>query len=479
MMTNVDGGEVGERKGPEAPPPSRAAMVTFAVLFAMNLLDYLDRNILVAVQPQLKEARLVADNFEMGRLATYFLISYSLFSPIMGWLGDRWRRTRLLAIGIGLWSLATVGTAFARNYQDLALARSLLGIGEATYGVIAPTILMDLFARGRRARVMSAFYLAMPIGTALGFGLGGTLATRFGWQAAFLVVGLPGLLAAFAALALPEPIRGASEGIDTDRLRKHEAVGASREDYIDLMVNSSYTYSVFGMSAYTFAIGGMLYWIPLFLQNTRGMPQERALWILGLVSLPAAIVGMTAGGRVADRLSKTNPRALFLVPGLAMLASIPFVLLGLFARSTPLIFVGIFVAETLMFVNTGPCNAIIANVVMPNMRAAAYAVAIFAVHFLGDIWSPMLIGWMADTFGRPEMMNTLLGRAFAAVGALPTQQADQVPENILAGLLVVVPALLISAIVLLSGARHLPREMALMRAKLKAAPRPSAHPELN
>ena len=182
---------------------------------------------------------------------------------------------------------------------------------------------------------------------------------------------------------------------------------------------------------------------------------------------------------VADRLSKTNPRALFLVPGLAMLASIPFVLVGLLARSTPVIFLGIFLAETLMFVNTGPCNAIIANVVMPNMRAAAYAVSIFAVHILGDIWSPMLIGWVADTFGRPEMMNTLVGRAYAAVGALPTQRPDQAPENILAGLLAVVPALLLSATVLLAGARHLPREMALMRAKLKAAPRPAAHPALH
>ncbi len=478
MSTNVDGGEVGAQKEPEGVAPPRAAMVTFAVLFAMNLLDYLDRNILTAVLPQLKADRMVTNNVQAGALFTYFLISYSLVSPIMGWLGDRWRRTWLLGLGVGLWSLATVGTAFARDYQHLVLARALLGVGEATYGVIAPAILMDLFARERRARIFSAFYLAMPIGSALGLGLGSTIATHWGWRMAFLVVGVPGLIAAFAAFALPEPVRGASEGVDPDRLRAHEKAGASREDYVDLMVNSSYTYSVFGMCAYTFAIGGMLVWVPTFLISTRGMEQGHAGRLLGLVTLAAAVVGMTIGGRVADRLSKTNPRALFLVPGLAMLASIPFVLVGLLARSTSVVFLGIFLAETLMFVNTGPCNAIIANVVMPNMRAAAYAVSIFAVHFLGDIWSPMLIGWVADTFGRPEMMNTLLGRAFVAVGALPTQRTGQAPENILAGLLVVVPALLISAIVLLAGARHLPREMALMRAKLKAAPRPSAHPEL-
>lgn len=464
-----------EEEGPRSEtltvvPSPRLAMTTFIVLFAMNLLDYLDRNILTAVIPQVKADGLVTNNLQVGSLFTYFLISYSLVSPIMGWLGDRWRRTWLLGLGVGVWSLATVGTGFAQNYGHLVLARALLGVGEATYGVIAPTILMDLFARESRARLMSAFYLAMPIGSALGLGLGSTIAPWLGWRVAFFMVGVPGLVAAMSALMLPEPVRGASEGVDVERLKAHEKAGAPREDYLDLMVNSSYTYAVFGMAAYTFAIGGMLVWVPQFLWSTRGLPQERSGQILGLVTLSAAIIGMTAGGRVADSLARRNPRALFLVPGLAMLGSIPFVLLGLFARTTPMIFVGIFLAEALMFVNTGPCNAIIANVVMPNMRAAAYAVAIFAVHFLGDIWSPMLIGWMSDTFGQKALMDTLLGQAFAAVGAVPTQRPDQAPENILAGLLAVVPALLISAIVLLSGARHLPREMALMRAKLKAPP---------
>ena len=186
MITNLDGDEVGTRKGPKEGIPPRMAMVTFAVLFAMNLLDYLDRNILTAVLPQLKADKIVATNLQAGACFTYFLISYSLVSPIMGWLGDRWRRTWLLGMGVGLWSLATVGTAFARDYQHLVLARALLGVGEATYGVIAPTILMDLFARERRARVFSAFYLAMPIGSALGLGLGATIATHWGWRMAFL-----------------------------------------------------------------------------------------------------------------------------------------------------------------------------------------------------------------------------------------------------------------------------------------------------
>jgi hypothetical protein len=154
-----------------------------------------------------------------------------------------------------------------------------------------------------------------------------------------------------------------------------------------------------------------------------------------------------------------------------MIASIPFVLLALFSTSETTIFTAIFAAEALMFVNTGPCNAIVADVVQPNLRAAAYAISTFAIHFLGDIWSPWLIGKTADLFGDPVTMASSYGKVLSALGAVPTQVTGHPPENIVAGLLGVVPALLLSGVVLIAGARHLVREMALMRAKLKAAPR--------
>src|SRR5262249_52824795 len=207
-------------------------------------------------------------------------------------------------------------------------ARSLLGIGEATYGIIAPTVLVDLFSRDQRSRVLSYFYLAMPVGSALGIVLGGNIAERYGWRNAFFLVGLPGLVAGLGAFFLPEPIRGASEKIDPERLREHEQSGASLADYRDLMVNSSYTYSVMGMAFYTFAIGGLVYWIPYYLTITRGIPQGRATLIIGLVTLAAAAGGMTIGGIVSDRLAKVDPRALFLVPGFALIGAVPFVLLG-------------------------------------------------------------------------------------------------------------------------------------------------------
>jgi MFS transporter, Spinster family, sphingosine-1-phosphate transporter len=120
----------------------------------MNMLDFLDRNLMMSMQPQIK-AELAITNFQWGLLTSIFLVSYSFFGPIMGWLGDRFRRTWLLGVGVGVWSLAAIGSGLARGHGDLALARSALGIDEATYGVIAPTILLDLFVPEQRARLWS------------------------------------------------------------------------------------------------------------------------------------------------------------------------------------------------------------------------------------------------------------------------------------------------------------------------------------
>ncbi len=451
----------------------RWAPAAFGILFAMHLLDYMDRHILSAIVPQLKDPvkGFGLSNHQIGMLTTSFLISYSLVNPAMGWAGDRFRRTWLVAAGVGVWSLATVATAYAQSYSQLLACRAALGVGEATYGVIAPTLLIDMFSREKRSSILSAFYLAMPLGSALGLATGAPIAKMYGWPAAFLVVGTPGLAAALLAFFLPEPVRGASEGVSTDKLKAQERAGGSRADFIDLTVNSSYTYSVFGQAAYVFAIGGMLVWIPYFLTETRGIEQSKANALLAAVTFFAAIFGMTIGGYLADQWSKTDQRALFLVPGIAMLIAVPATLLGLFAHHPFFIYLGIFVSLACMFVNVGPCVTIVANVVTPNMRASALAIATFLMHFLGDIWSPTLVGWAADYCGQADVMATGFGRMLRWLGAIPTQPDLKLPpQNMLAGLLICVPAIFISGIVFLAGARHLPREMALMLAKLKSTP---------
>jgi MFS family permease len=443
--------------------------VVLGILFLAHLLDSFDRWLLPAVlQPLSQEMELT--EAQAGWLATVMLISFAVWSPIVGYLADRFRRPRLLAVGMAVWSLATVSSGLARSYNQIQIARALVGVGASTLGVVGLTMLMDLFPRGVRARVLSTYSLAIPLGAALGVSVGSAIARIATWQTAFLVVGAPGVILALLVLLLPDPVRGASEGLDESRLKLHERWGPSEEDYIDLMVNSSYTYSVFGMAFSMFAIGGMVFWLPSFLMVVKEIPAARVTMWLGLVIPAAVILGMITGGWLIDRLIALNPRLPFLFPGLAILGSIPFLLLAIYARSEGVIIVALFAAIALMFTYTGPCYAIIAGVVLPNMRGVGCAVALAAVTLLGDLWSPALMGWVASTFGEADSMATPFGRALAAIGANPRAQPGHDPENLTAALLLAVPAMVIAGVVLLAGARHLPREIALMLAKLRSAP---------
>jgi MFS family permease len=446
--------------------PARAWGV-LALLFAMHLLDSADRWLLTSVLPQIdREFGLTAG--QAGWLSTALLLGFAVAGPPIGYLADRWRRPRLLALGFAMESLATVASGLARTYEQLLVARAAVGVGSAAFVVIALTWLMDLFPSRMRGRALAGFFLAMPLGAVLEVALGAAFVS---WQTAFLAAGAPGLLLALLALGIPEPVRGESEGIDIPRLRLHEQVGPSREDYIDLMVNSSYTYSVFGMAFSSFAIAGLVYWLPTFLTAVKGLNAERQVGqMLGGTLLLAAVAGIGAGGWLSDAFAFRRPRFTFTLPGLAMLASIGCVLAAIAGRGVPSVFGGIFLGVALMCLETAPCYAIIARVVMPNMRAVACAVTLSATHLLGDLWSPALMGWVIDTFGQPDSMATGLGHILAALGAVPVAQPGRDPQNLTAGMLAALPALLISGIVLLAGSRHLPREIALMFAKLRAAP---------
>jgi predicted MFS family arabinose efflux permease len=447
----------------------RWAWGAVALFFAMNVLDAVDHWLLAGVLPQVSDDLQISES-QAGWLSTVLLLGLAAASVPAGYLADRLGRPRLLALGFAVWSMATIATGLTRSYDQIQAARTLVGVGGAIFQVVALTILMDAFPRASRPRALAVFFLATPLGAALGLSVGGALAQVTTWQTAFLAVGAPGLLLALSALLVPDPIRGASEGIDPERLRLHERIGPSQEDYVDLMVNSSYTYSVFGITFASFTLAGLVYWSPTFLTIGKGMTDAQAEAPLGMTLLGSAILGTLAGGGLADWATRKNPRALFLVPGVAMLVAIVLVLVAIYGRTPLAIFSGLFLAQGIIFMNAVPCYTIIANVVVPNMRAVACAAALASTHLLGDLWSPSLMGWAVDTFGQPDSMSTIFGRALLAIGASPSVQPGRDPENLTAGMLVVIPALLIAGIVLLSGSRHLPREMALMLAKLRAIP---------
>ena len=260
--------------------PSWAWLVV-VLLFVMNLFNSVDGWLLRSQLREIRAAlRLTAS--QAGWLSTVLLLGVAVASPPIGYLADRVRRPRLLAVGFAIWSLATVSTGMAQGYEQIQVARALVGVGEAILSVVALTILMDLFPRGVRARVLAVFFLAVPLGAAIGLSLGTALAGVTGWQTAFLAAGGPGLMLALLALTVPDPVRGASEGVDVARLRLHEQVGPSHEDYVDLMVNSSYTYSVFAITFSSFALAGLVYWSKSFLIVAKGLTEAQTGTPLGL-----------------------------------------------------------------------------------------------------------------------------------------------------------------------------------------------------
>lgn len=216
------------------------------------------------------------------------MIVYTIVSPLMGWLGDRYNRKILLAGGVGLWSLATVGTAFSADYYHMFFWRSLLGIGEASYGVIAPTLISDLFPVKERGRAMGLYYLALPVGTALGYMLGGSIADALGWRAVFFVVGLPGLLAAAAGLFMSDPGRGAAEAAAP--AGKVSRPGLS--EYLDLFRTPTFLYNTAGMAAVTFATGAYGAWGLIFYQHVHGLTASQAGNTIGGLLVVASLIGI-------------------------------------------------------------------------------------------------------------------------------------------------------------------------------------------
>jgi MFS transporter, Spinster family, sphingosine-1-phosphate transporter len=392
------------------------AAITLALLCGMNLLDYIDRNILAAVLPHI-QTEMGLSSTQAGALGPAFLIAYTAFAPLMGWAGDRYNRTPLLVCGVGLWILATVGAGFASTYGQLVLARSLLGIGEATYGTLAPTILADLYPRERRGQILSFFYLAVPVGSALGYVLGGLIEPHYGWRMAFWIVGGPGLVAALSGLLLREPSRGAMDRAEemNDLASMHALGRISWRDYGVLKQNKSYIHNTLGMALMTFALGGLALWMPTFFHRVKGMTlQEANLWI-GPLTVGAGLLGTLTGGWLADRLLRRTPGAYFLVSGSGMLLAMPCALVALLADAPTVYLPAMFLAECGVFLNTGPCNAILVNVVPPAMRSTAFAINIFLIHVLGDIWSPLVIGALADATG--NLTAGMLLTVFAIGGA--------------------------------------------------------------
>ena len=377
--------------------PARLARRGLVVLTVINLLNYLDRYVPAALGESLRASPLRITDTQFGLLTSGFIVVYTLAAPVFGTLGDTRSRTRLIALGVFVWSCATVLGGFAWSFASLLVARAVVGVGEAAYGTIAPSLLADYYPRSRRGRVFSIFFAAIPIGSALSYVVSGQIDVHYGWRSAFFVAGVPGLVLAALALRLYDPPRGVQDPeLNSGKSVSRAGAGAPGAAYAALRRNRPYLRTVLGYAAYTFALGGMAAFMPKFLMRVRGLPEGTATAWFGMILVATGFVGTSVGGWIGDYLLRFTKQSYLWVSGVATLLAAPISLVALSSPAPSTYWGAIVAAELLLFSSTGPINSAIVNVVAPEIRATAMAVSIFAIHMLGDVPSPALLGAISD-----------------------------------------------------------------------------------
>lgn len=392
-------------------PPSRKAGLTplwvglsLGMLISCNFVNWMDRQVLSAVVPSVRDEFLKGNdhavpailhwlhpgqdpqNAALGMLVLCFMGAYMLLAPIFGILP--FKRWHIIGGGIILWSLATGMSGLAGTFGMLLFSRFLVGVGEAAYGPLAPAMIADLYPKEKRGTMMALFMLAVPCGSALGYILGGAVDAMLGWRWAFYLPVVPGLILGGLCFMMPEPAR-----------QDKQSRKVSLKEVPILLKTPSFLYAMAAMTAMTFCIGALGYWMPSYVHEYRQAGSLAAVNVIfGGMILVTGIGATFAGGYLADKLRPRYNGIDFLLPAAALVIGLPLFLLALY---TPFPFAWLLIAATcaVLFAGGAPMNTIIANVVPSSMRAIAYGLNILVIHLLGDAISPMIVGAAADGSG--------------------------------------------------------------------------------
>jgi MFS transporter, Spinster family, sphingosine-1-phosphate transporter len=359
------------------------------LLLAINLFNYIDRQVLAALEPDIRASFFAAGDInamtKTGLLGDAFFVTYMVSAPILGLLADRFSRWIIIGSAVILWSLASGGSGLAATFGILFATRVCVGIGEGGYGPAAPTILSDLFPIETRGRVMAIFCAAIPVGSALGYVIGGLIGAHLGWRWAFYLVAPPGLLLGLLCFRQRDP-RVAADHLAQKSPRR------SLRDYLNLFRTRSYLINCIAMTLMTFVTGGLGFWVPAYLRFRNQSP-DVGMTIFGLITVVAGLVSTLLGGVIADRLRPRFAGSYFWVSGIGMLIACPFFIVTLYIPF-PAAWITMFLAIFFLFLNTGPSNTALANVSLPAVRATAFAANIFVIHALGDVQAFWLLGYI-------------------------------------------------------------------------------------
>src|SRR5437763_6572416 len=369
------------------PPPG--ARIALLLLLAINLFNYIDRQVLAAVEPEIRATFFQSGDLnamaKTGLLGTAFLVTYMLSAPVLGLLADRISRWIIVGVAVILWSLASGASGLAATFGILFATRICVGIGEGGYGPAAPTILSDLFPIEIRGRIMAIFCAAIPVGSALGYVIGGLIGAHLGWRWAFYLVAPPGLLLGLLCFWQRDP-RVASHHF------MQKSAGGSLKDYLRLFRTRSYLINCVAQTLMNFVTGGLGFWVSAYL-DYRNQSPAMGRTIFGLITVVAGLISTLLGGVIADRLRTRFPGSYFWVSGIGMLIACPIFVATLYIPF-PAGWIARFFAIFFLFLNTGPSNTALANVSLPAVRATAFAVNIFVIHALGDVQAFRLLGYI-------------------------------------------------------------------------------------
>lgn len=400
---------------------SRIAKTTLFALFWANFLNFFDRQVIAALAPMLKEYWQLSD-YQVGLLATAFEITYALAPVPIAILADRWLRRRVVALSIAIWSGAMALTGVAGSFAMLLLSRAGLGLGEAGYGPSALAWLGDLFPSSHRSRAVGIHDLALMLGSAAGYALGGVLGHALGWRPVFYLAALPGLLLVVLVSLLPEPPKGQSDyqALGSEQVRREAKSRSVLSTLRELLTVPTLAVTYAAGVLLNFATAGLIYWLPSLAVRLYGISPDRAGLLTGAVTVMAGAAGVLAGGVLADRLTRHTPAGRLLTIGLGYLLGLPFALLATFAPS-PAVFIALAALAVSFFAVYLPCIApLVHQVTRPEQRATAMGLYLFVVHILGNATAPALIGWFSDRTGdlRLGLVAALLAALFGALLSL-------------------------------------------------------------
>jgi predicted MFS family arabinose efflux permease len=425
--------------------PNRQAWYALAVLFAINTMNFFDRQIAASV------GKLIIDEFKLtdsdfGDMAMAFTLIYAVVGVPLGRWADRGNRARILSIGVTIWSLFTAAGAFARSYGTLFAARLGVGVGEASCSPAANSLIGDLYPASKRARAISIFMLGLPIGIFLSNMLGGVIAKNYGWRRTFFFAAVPGLILAVLAFGIKEPKRG---GMEPVKLVEQEHRGW--EPYRRVLSIPTMWWIIVSGALHNFNAYAVNVFLPLYLGRYHGLAVDKAGYVSAVVLGAVGIVGLLGGGLAADWVRKRSANGRMLLSAWSLLISTPCVLLALLQpRGSLLSFMLLMgIGWTLIFVYYVTVYPAVQDVVEPSLRGTAMALYFFAMYLLGGAFGAKILGNLSDHFARQAMNEagaTTMAEAFRATG--------------LHDAFYIVPVVsLILALVLFAGARTVAKDM--------------------